>query len=329
VWFNAGISTLTVGGSITNDNFANRGDVEVYYTNDSNVISVQMRRFTFADAEDEAAFDKLSLWAYNVGVAPPTPEMAPNKCDEGVWLDSCQIRVYYDGLAQPLRDGADLRVFLPRTWEGVLEIETQDNDFEPERYPDRGDVTVKGAAGSVDVELDAGNVQIEMASDLEEAPLECDADQHQACWDVDWDVADPTCNCTEFGGIRVASRAGRASNVTIETPPDIWISASMQNEQPGINPQSDPLCTATIACDEFDACDLDPLNAGMDWKVGAFINDTDSNIDGAGYTVNVNVGACAEVPFASGPDDFDAEDPESEARGFLHLCSDCLDIATP
>ena len=64
----AGFARLIVGGLLTSDNFANRGDIEILYVEGSTQIVVQLQRFTFAsDAEHaEQAFARMSLWAYGL-----------------------------------------------------------------------------------------------------------------------------------------------------------------------------------------------------------------------------------------------------------------------
>ena len=77
------------------------------------------------------------------------------------WLNSCYFLMYFDGQSQPARVGTDIRVHLPRTFDGKLSIETQDND-EEDLYPRRGDVKVDGLCGEGDISVTNGNVDIRM-----------------------------------------------------------------------------------------------------------------------------------------------------------------------
>jgi hypothetical protein len=64
----AGLSRLIVGGRLTNDNFVNRGDIEILHVEGSTQIVVQLQRFTFTNSAENAeeAFARMSLWAYGL-----------------------------------------------------------------------------------------------------------------------------------------------------------------------------------------------------------------------------------------------------------------------
>jgi hypothetical protein len=359
------IRDLSIGGRLTNDNFANRGDIDVYYVHEDEVITVQLRRFTWASSEEDAheAFDAMDPWLFAEATPSPAPD-PENDCTVGAWKDDCRIRVWYDGLVQPLRDGADLRVFLPKTWEGSLTLATEDDEQESELYPRRSRIRVKGARGSVLVDsIGAGEVEIEMSEDLEEAPLDCDEAQHLACEAVGWTTTGicigpascgdainealceentdgcswETCSCGTgsggFGAVVVESIPGRATDITVELPSQLWATVRTQNEQPGMNPASDPLCEADLRCEDFGSCLVnDALNQCADpdicWKQYAELNDPgDLAAPMAGFRVDLTSSTCNEVPTVTEPSECGS--PQSVLRGALTVCSDCLDLPVP
>ena len=182
------VSVLNVGSEGTSGqdvNFKNQGKIEVFYTLDDPRIVVQMRRFTFAANEDEYNEDMDSTQAHMYAEASPS---APEDSDPEAnclgpdgWLNSCYIRMYYVGLSQKARVGADFRVFLPKGWEGDLNVVTNDyTSLESETFPRHGDVTVYGAAGDVSVTTDQGAITVVMDANVEPSPG-CTAENNQAC----------------------------------------------------------------------------------------------------------------------------------------------------
>ncbi len=328
------VRSLYIGGRAIEDNFVNRGDIEVFFNGPEDKITVQMRKFTFApdEATAQANWDRLIPWAYSGSVVPPGPDIIDDDCSLA-FRDGCEIRVWYDGLTQPVRDGADIRVILPPSYMGNLDIITEDN-VEEDQYPDRGDVTVSGLRGTADIELDSGNVQIDLAADVLEAPA-CGAEAVKACEDyVDPETMEPApwalqCGCTDFGKVRVESRGERAANVTVDMPGDLWATARMENAQPGLTKDSDPLCTAIAECGGIDDCEDLNFDPAFPWKRDVEFNDPgDTAVEGVGYGFDLTSEACQNVAFASEPDDWGSE-PDVETRGNLKICSGCLDIPAP
>lgn len=327
------VSTLVIGGTDVDDNFINRGDVEVFFTGPEGAITVQMRRFTFAPDEAVAQenWDRLLPWIYSGSVVPPSDEIEEDNCKDA-FRDGCQVRVWYNGQTQPVRDGADIRVIMPPSFAGKLEIVTEDNIAE-DTYPDRGDVRIKGLLGSAEIEVDSGNVEVKLASDILEAPS-CGPELVQMCEDyVDPDTMeaapwDLDCGCTSFGQVRVDSRNERAANITVDMPGDLWATANMENAQPGMTESSDPLCEAIVECGNIDNCE--DLRKDFPWKRQTEFNHPagDAAIAGAGYGFPVTSASCQNVTYVDGPDDYGSELP-TEKRGDLTICSGCVDIANP
>lgn len=155
---------LRVGGREFEGNFANRGDVIIEFS-DEPEIKVEFRRFATVLAETSPDFEKLGLWAFDApGNAPLRPEemVISKPCirDDGALRDGCAIRVIYDGISQPVRLGADIRVTLPRTWAGTVDAYTEDNSFDND-LPDRGDICVGVGAASVRADLEHGRALVQ------------------------------------------------------------------------------------------------------------------------------------------------------------------------
>lgn len=325
------VGTITIGGNAVDDNFINRGDVEVYLTGPSNRITIQMRKFT--NAPDQAAadenFDKLDIWAYTAAVAPPG-EVDPETDCLPAWKNDCEVRAYFNGLTQPVRDGADFRVFLPADYTGAVRIVTEDMTVD-EEYPARSDVRVVEGRGDIDISLESGVVEVQMADDITEA-ARCTQAQIEDCRtyeneDGEPEPWNPMCACTaavgEFTGVKAVSRTEQPSNMTVQIPSGIWANAILQNTTQGLTPSSKPLCMAETLCDEFDECDP---NQEFPWKSNTEVNDPgDSAPESAGFNVNLESAGCGAVLFVDGPEDFGSE-PKTEDRGFLTVCSDCLDL---
>lgn len=335
----AGVRSITIGGSDP-ENWTNRGDVEVFLTGPDNEITVEMRRFTSADSETQASenYANMSLWAFATsGVGKPGDQEPETNCTtNGVWLDNCQIRVYYDGLQQPIRDGADLRVTLPASYDGEIVINTSDN-IEDSQYVDRSDVTVKGLRGNAEITVDSGNVNVFMARDALPGETICDPATIDACvnWtDPDTMEADPwsiDCPCTDYGSLLIASRASQSSNITVDIPGGLWATANSNNKQPGLTTISTPTCTAETACDGLD-CRDDQYEESQPWRRRTEFNDpggdNSSAVEAGGYNMILTSESCSNVDFHPTPESFEDE-PEVEKRGDLLVCNGCLDIPNP
>ncbi|GEM_PF-1234248 len=370
------VNTLNIGRR-TGSNLVNRGHVEVIYSKEFNGkadpnnmpnIKVEMRRFTTAhdDNDAKAQMEKTKLYAFTAAPSDKVPDESyeDKRCEQPwvpspdnytVWPDGCFLTVYYDGLTQPLRDGADLRVTVPAAWRGKLNINTSDN-IQDTPYPRRSNVTVTDLAGSVEVEFDEGVANIRLADDFLEV-TNCTAEDIQTCRDVGWNLADamscstaegkddPTClgldkeadcaaneNCVwngcpcksdNFATIKVSSSSNRSGNITVDMPPGIWATARLQNQDSALSPASDPGCTAKVECGDFTSCDIDAAGSEMPWEIVAELNDLgDDNIAGSGVQITAVSATCGYVEVAEDPEDWD--NGEVVARGNINLCSGCL-----
>ncbi len=334
------VTTLTIGGS-NPENWTNRGDIEVYLTGPDNEITVEMRRFTSADSDDQANdnYANMSLWAFaSSGVGKPDEQDPLTNCTtNGVWLDGCQIRVYYDGLQQPIRDGADLRVTLPASYNGELIVNTTDN-IEDSQYVDRSDVKIKGLRGNAEVELDSGNVDVFFARDARPGEGLCDPATIDACetfvnpdtmeddpWSID-------CPCTDYGALQVSSRVSQSTNITVDIPSGLWATANSNNKHPGLTTISTPTCTADTNCDGL-SCRDESFEESKPWRRQTEFNDpnpTDAStaVATGGYNMILTSESCSDVDFHPAPEDFENE-PEVETRGNILVCSGCVDIPNP
>jgi hypothetical protein len=329
------VGTINIGGMLDSGNFANRGNVEVYYVDSPN-IRIDMRKFTFAAdaAEAEADYAKMSPWMF-IGAKDIPDDIDPlNACQfqdpetgETYWQDACGVHLYYDGQTQKLRVGADIRVFIPSTWEGQLNVTTQDNMGEPENYPDRGDVTILDLPGSAEISVDSASVNVRLADNVEPVPG-CTAELNQQCADAGWDTSDPAvCPCNEFGLVRVTTRGEQPIQGTVDVPAALWTLADLNITQPGLGPDSE--CVSTIECDSFDTgCSWLDNDDNKPFDRRAELNKPESSLEGLGYGVKIESGACATIETVEGPDDFMA--PSPELRGELLVCSGCLgDMSAP
>jgi hypothetical protein len=318
----AGVTRLVVGGRTTKDNFANRGDIEVRYVAGTDQITVEMQRFTIANkAEDaEAAFGRMHMWAYNIASpAAPKDSDAERACfSEG--QATCFIRNYYEGQLQPARDGVNFRVTIPAGWPGKLELVTEDNLQEGiETYPSRGDVLVDGLSGSLAVSLDSGNVQVRMDPNTAHY---AGCASNDAC--ISMDHA-PGCGCTEPTNVTIANRPGQASDITVDVAnPNAWYTMVLENRG-SFSAGSDFICDATIQCSAFEDCAIDPDYASLAYQERAEVNyPGEPAIEGAGMRIALTSESCADIVYAEGPDDYDADSFPDDHRGDIMVCVGCL-----
>lgn len=335
----ATVQSLIVGGIEHADNFANRGDVVVRYA-DIDRITVEMRRFTSAsDATGaQADFGRLSLWAYETGgnPAPPSQMDADDACvdpsGQTPWRDGCQIRVYYDGLTQLARSGADFRVTLPQAFTGDLELGTEDNDADPD-YQDRATVCVEGLAGSADVEFGAGEAFVSLAADLNPFPL-CSADDISACEQAGWQSGCP-CLALQGVGNNLIARGGdgQASDVTVDVPEELWGRYSLSNSADGmeLGNETDPgaLCVATVSAGSGTLVPSDTTDLTQaPWLNDGLLNQPPNGVQGAGYGITLQSDRCEVVLGTERPGDFvgpgNSELQDATERGNLSICAGCL-----
>ncbi|MBL9103947.1 MAG: hypothetical protein JNL82_23590 [Myxococcales bacterium] len=337
----ADIHSLTIGRTEFNNNFANRGDVEVLFDRDSEVITVEMRKYDFADHATSfgdpaidlvGTFARLRPWAYNANIAAPEKpnQMDPaSDCLQGAWKDGCALYLYYDGQAQPLRSGADFRVHLPKAYRGELHVETEDN-LNESAYPRRGDVVVTGDGdagwcGGGSVELSAGRAGVRMCRDLSPAPT-CPPDQVAACAEFVDEMGEPAawspdcpCSAALFGQARVESRAPWGADITVDVPAGTWLNASAANTSDDKPHDCQP---AIESC----GGDCEMTEDAEFSKSAEFSYPGPAAISGAGYNLLARSAGCAEVDFFA--DEYapwdPADPPTSELRGHVTVCTGCL-----
>ncbi|MGH1342185.1 MAG: hypothetical protein ACRBN8_11565 [Nannocystales bacterium] len=333
------VQSLIIGGLEHADNFANRGDIAVQYAA-TDRITVEMRRFTSASNATGAQqdFDRLNIWAYETAGSPNRPDQmdAADACidpsGQAPWRDGCQIRVYYDGLVQLARSGADFRVTLPKGFAGALGLGTEDNDADPD-YQDRATVCVEDLAGSADVFLGAGEAFVSLATDLNPFPL-CTAEDISACEQSGWQLGCP-CLATQAVGTRTIVRSGdgQAADITVDVPEDLWARYTLRNEADGmeVGNEVDPgaLCVASVSAGSgvlLPSATTDPTQAP--WFNDGLLNQPPNGVQGAGYGITLLSDRCEVVLGTEYPEDFEGDgngaDQEAHERGNLSVCAGCV-----
>ncbi len=330
--FPEGVSRLQIGGEEFNGNFANRGDVEVRFDQDAPVITIEVRVFDFndlagfeGDEQNPGTVDRLSLWAYAVGgnPAPPNKMAASDDCTQEVWKDGCQVRVYYDGQSMPVRAGADLRVHLPRSYRGELDVITEDNLSEID-YPRLGDVIVDGLCGGGLVSFAQGTAEVKLCEALTPAPG-CAAEDVAACESFVGEMGEdaawsPLCPCSPelYGQLKVESRAPWAGDITIDMPLDTWVNVHAANEETD-KPHA---CSPSIENCAGEGCVLtsDTFASSAEYNYPS-----PAAPAGAGYSVTAVASGCGPVEFYAAPADWSEDsEPETAEHGHVRVCSDCL-----
>jgi len=337
----ADIHKVRFGRKEYNGNFANRGDIEVLFDQDAEVITIEMRKYDFSDSVtafgDEVmgivgTFARISPWAYNEGIdAPQKPSAmdAAADCLIDTWKDNCALYLYYDGQSQPVRSGADLRVHLPKAYRGELEVQTEDNDSEF-TYPRRGDITIDGDGdagwcGSGTVKLSAGVAEVRLCRGLTPAPtcsdaaiLDCEnfqVDGVPAAWHPDC-----MCKASQFGQVRIESLKPWAADITVDMPDTTWLNVTVANQSED-KPHD---CKPALDNCTNDACVL--KDDGEYAKSAEFNYPSDAAPSGAGFNLTVLSAGCNEVDFIA--DEYAPWDPNTaplvELRGHLTVCTDCL-----
>lgn len=317
------IKRLSIGDRLISDNFANRGDIEVRYVDGTDQITIEMQRFTIAKTQRDAdaAFERMKLWAYDIASpAKPKPADAAKAC----WapdVTGCYVRNYYEGQLQPVRDGVNFRVTIPRGWDGNLLLTTEDNLEEGiESYPDRSDIIVDGLAGNLTVDLDSGNVQVRMDPQTDHF-AGCSA--NDSCVEMGYPLG---CGCSDPTNVTIANTSGQASNITVDVGnADAWYTMVLENRGT-FSSSDDFICTATIDCNAFDDCDVDPDYANVEHQERAEVNyPGEPAVNGAGIRISLVSESCANITYTEGPEDYEIEDFPIEKRGDLRVCVGCLD----
>jgi hypothetical protein len=346
------ISSIIIGGTLSAQNFANRGDVIVLFE-DTNNIKVEMRRFTMAgnDVLAKDDFDALHAWAYNASGSPKKPEdmNEEDNCiafsgsgDPLPWQDGCRIRVYYEGLSQLDRAGADLRVTLPAIYRHTIEVVTSDADIDSD-YHNRGNVCVQNLNASADIDLGNGEAFVILAPDITPMPT-CTAAGIADCESFGTDGSEAwssMCQCInaeggEFGRIKIDSLAAAAADIIVDVPPALWAAINLENQGDGQmrQPPGDSCggrCDATVQVQGN--YEIDPV-VGDDstrdpWRNKGFLNHpSPAAIQGAGYSIQLTSDDCAPVSTTEQPSGFvgpnNGSEQEIRERGNIKVCSDCI-----
>jgi hypothetical protein len=317
----AQFAALSIGNRLSSDNFSNRGNIEVIYEAGTDKITIEMQRFTVASSEDAAqsAFERMQYWGYNLS-SPEKPGdgLALDACDQPDH-DTCYVRAYYDGLFQPVRDGANFRITVPAGWAGDLDLTTSDNlDEGIDTYPDRSDVTVMGLNGNLAIDLDSGNVAVSMDPNI---PHYAGCAATQTCEDMGYVMG---CGCSEPTNVSIANKPGQASNITVDVgAADNWYTMILENRGT-FSSSDDFVCTATIDCDAFADCLIDP-DYPQESQERAEVNFPGlPAADGAGIRISLISEACANIRYVEGPENYGDEMLPEEKRGELRACVGCL-----
>ena len=233
------------------------------------------------------------------------------------------MRVRYDGLTQPIRTGADLRVTLPGAWAGTLRVETLDNNVDPD-FPDLANVCVQGLAGSAEITAQSGLVWVQLDEDIQEVPGCAQAD---ACEAVAWESSCPCLGSTgRFGGVRVRGDNG-ATDAIVDTPQDLWTSYALENRgsaQQAGDPAPGAACDVTVERDDL-VLDDGINTTQTPWKNrGTAARPSPTATAGAGYAVHLTSDACSVPPRLVASGEVCQAETERIERGNLTLCSGCL-----
>lgn len=330
------ISALTVGRRESDSNYANRGNIEVLFDQDQPVITIEMKIYDFSDDvtfNGDASMDppvegtkeRMSLWAFVGGVGTPGSKDPEDDCTKDTWKSGCTVGVYYDGKAQPVRAGADLRVHIPKAYRGDLNVETEDNTGEA-TYPRLGNITVDGLCSSANVTLSSGTAKVKMCRELEVAPT-CPAASIAMCETFKDENGDPAawasaCPCSPdlYGQVKIVARPGFAGNITVDIPTTTWMNVTARNDEPNKPNDCKPSlesCTAAANCT--------PMQDNDYVISGEFNYPSPAAASGAGFNLSVSSALCAPINFFEKASDWavDAE-PEQELHGFVKVCTGCL-----
>lgn len=330
------ITSITIGRKEYNENFANRGHVEVYFDLEEPVITIEMRVYDF-DSDlnfngddqgmNEGTKNLISLWAYATSSNPMKPDKmdAEDDCTIDTWKNGCSVYTYYAGQSQPLRAGTDLRVHLPKAYRGKLNVETEDNTGEL-GYPRPGNVTIEGWCSSGDVRMAAGTAKVKMCRDLQVAPT-CPAEDIKACetWKDDmgknaaWSNECP-CPADVYGQVKVYSAEPWAANITVDVPDNLWLNANLSNDSPD---KPNPCMPTLENCKGDDVCT--PVK-NSDYSVsGEFNYPSTAAASGAGFNLTVLSSGCGPVEVSVDPDKWtEGTEPKTEDHGFVKVCTGCL-----
>lgn len=321
----ARITTLTIGRKEFDENFANRGNIEILFDHPEETITVETRKYVFGDEIDkDNTFKKLSLWAFSSSGNPTRPDSQPsaNDCTKDTWKDNCAIYVYYDGKSQPERSGMDFRVHLPTGYRGKLFVSTEDNITE-QSYPRRGNITIDNLCTHGDVAMEAGWAKIKMCRELTPAPA-CPPAGIENCETFPDGAWSKDCQCGDgslFGQLIVRAPQPWAANITIDIPETVWLNTTLKNTEV-MKPHD---CKPQISACNGANC---TINTEDEYAPSAEFNyPSEAAPSGAGFNVTVESGGCTKIPFIDDPKKWKPEsegEPGEELRGLLDVCSGCL-----
>ena len=313
------IGNLTIGGDVVAENFLNRGDVEVYFTESSN-IRVLFQRVAVAESQERAEelLGRIQFWAYSQD--PPKGTVLPDeskRCGDQ-WREGCQIRMRFDGQSQAKGTGANYRVYLPRGWQGTLNIRTNDNLYDPDFYPDRGDIKVFQYTGSLNLIGESGVVDVVRDPEAP-AVLSCSKQEISDCIANQWDSA--MCVCQDFAVAKITMQGSGDVRVNLNDS-NILAAASIRNSDSSLGPDSEYRCTAQIHCDDFAACQTG--GTVKEWLVPtARMNTLTLTNESVGTVVSVDVQRCTKTPFVT--DQSAVGNVELDYRGHIELCGKVSD----
>ncbi|MEM7152279.1 MAG: hypothetical protein AAF799_05520 [Myxococcota bacterium] len=290
------IRTLWVGGPEYEGNFANRGDIVVQFHDEDRIV-VEMRRFAHAQSSEQAQnyFDALQLWAYARDIERPmhpSHMMYPRPCvdDDGLLRDECAMRVYYEGLQQPVRTGADIRVTLPASYEGQLKLFTEDL-LSDSTYLNRGNVCIEPTRAQISAELGRGIGLASIAG----------AEQSS-------------------GGTPTVAFDAVAADLQVDLPPELYTAVSLTYED---DSDKSERCWADIQVTDFDhrSASFGSTHSSIGGAAGSW--EEGQPFDAS---VRLEASSCDVVAYTERPEDWtdEFEDQNVEMRGVVGVCRNCL-----
>ena len=318
----AQIFEVIIGRGDDPQNFVNRGDVIVEHDGEEGRILIEIRRFTMAGSEETAEedFAMLMPWAFSSDVgSPKLPQDMPPESDcSETWSDGCAFYVFYEGMRQLSRSGADIRVTLPPSYRHDLTIATSDN-AEDADYHNRGNVCVSGLRGSAEIELESGTAIATLAETTLASPT-CPAEMLAVCEASGWDASCP-CIAEQYGygTLRISSDDGLPANALVDTTETLWAALDLTNMA-----GSGSTCTATVEVPGFESV----LPPGDAWHERGSIAQPEGALEGHGYSIQLVSGACGAVTTTESPEAFVGKGNGTrqtlEQHGHLQVCSGCV-----
>jgi hypothetical protein len=168
--------------------------------------------------------------------------------------------------------------------------------------------------------MDSGNVQVRMDPTTDHF-AGCSA--NDACVEMGYMIG---CGCTNPTNVTIANASGQASNITVDVGnPEAWYTMVLENRG-SFSAGQEFVCSATIDCDAFDDCDIDPDYATIEYQERAEVNyPGEPAIPGAGMRIALTSESCANITYTESPDDYEIEEFPLEKRGDVRVCVGCLE----